>query len=284
MAVLSGVRGMHCKDFEFVLESQGLGPLPADAREHLAVCVHCQDFLADLDSIVATAQSLPAEVTPPDRIWISLRAQLEAEGIIKQPAAPPETSPWWESLRAWFQPRSLATAAGVVVVAAAIFLTHIPSAFQKSKQTAGQISVAQPNAQNNPAAQTSKSVQASAVSSALAKAPGPAPAPAPVTVRLHAQAPVPSRIKDLAPSPSENASTTLTQAELSVPDMSLAGNSRVDASLRDNLRTLNDFIAECEKHLKQNPQDQLAREYLYSAYQQKADLLAAMMDSGRSDH
>jgi ribosomal protein S15P/S13E len=50
------------------------------------------------------------------------------------------------------------------------------------------------------------------------------------------------------------------------------------------LRTLNEFIAECEKHLKQNPQDQLAREYLYSAYQQKADLLAAMMDSGRSDH
>jgi hypothetical protein len=275
---------MHCKDFEIVLESKGLGPLSADAREHLAACVNCQDLLADLDSIVATAQSLPAEVTPPDRIWISLRAQLEAEGIIKEPAAVPESSVWWESMRAWFQPRSLATAAGLVVVAAAIFLTHIPSTFQKSKQTAGQITPTQPGPQKPPVAQNSQSLQASVANPAPVKAPAPAPAPAPVTAKLHAQSPVPSRIKNLAPSPSENASTTLTQAELSVPDMSLAGNSRVDASLRDNLRTLNEFIAECEKHLKQNPQDQLAREYLYSAYQQKADLLAAMMDSGRSDH
>ncbi len=80
------------------------------------------------------------------------------------------------------------------------------------------------------------------------------------------------------------ASSTLSQAEMDLPDMQLAGNSRVDASLRENLKTLNEFIAECEQHLKQNPQDQLAREYLYTAYQQKADLLAAMMESGRSEH
>ena len=92
------------------------------------------------------------------------------------------------------------------------------------------------------------------------------------------------RVKELAPSPSETASSTLAQAELSVSDMQQAGNSRVDSSLRDNMRTLNQFIAECEQHLKQNPQDQLAREYLNAAYQQKADLLAAMMESGRSNH
>jgi len=28
----------------------------------------------------------------------------------------------------------------------------------------------------------------------------------------------------------------------------------------------------------------VAREYLYSAYQQKAELLSAMMESGRSEH
>lgn len=271
---------MHCKDFESVLESQGLGPLSADARDHLAACVNCQDFLADLDSIVATAQTLPAEVTPPDRIWISLRAQLEAEGIIKETAAIPESSSWWETLRAWFQPRSLATAgAGLVVVAAAVFLTHMHPV------------ASQPTAKSQPVVEHSVMQQAAAIpapaASTAASAPAPtAPIAAPTVVaKAHATpAPARSRIKELAPSPSESASTTLTQAELSVPDMSLAGNSRVDASLRDNLRTLNEFIAECEKHLKQNPQDQLAREYLYSAYQQKADLLAAMMDSGRSDH
>jgi ribosomal protein S15P/S13E len=98
------------------------------------------------------------------------------------------------------------------------------------------------------------------------------------------QKPAPSRAPELGPSPSESASFTLSQAELDVPNMQLAGNSQVDASLRQNLRTLNAFIAECEQHLKQNPQDELAREYLYTAYQQKADLLAAMMESGRGDN
>jgi len=62
--------------------------------------------------------------------------------------------------------------------------------------------------------------------------------------------------------------------------MQLAGNSHVDASLRQNLRTLNAFIASANAS-EQNPQDELAREYLYTAYQQKPSLLAAMMESGR---
>jgi len=54
--------------------------------------------------------------------------------------------------------------------------------------------------------------------------------------------------------------------------------------MRANLRTLNEFIAECKDRLAENPQDQLTREYLNVAYQQKAELLSAMMDSGRSEH
>jgi hypothetical protein len=54
--------------------------------------------------------------------------------------------------------------------------------------------------------------------------------------------------------------------------------------MRANLRTLNEFIAECKARLAQNPQDQLTREYLNVAYQQKAELLSAMMESGRSEH
>ena len=69
---------MHCKELESVLETQGLGQLPEDARLHLATCGACQGFIADLNAIVSVAKSLPAEVDPPDRIWISLRAQLEA--------------------------------------------------------------------------------------------------------------------------------------------------------------------------------------------------------------
>ncbi len=52
----------------------------------------------------------------------------------------------------------------------------------------------------------------------------------------------------------------------------------VAASLRQNLDIVDNSIALCEKSLHQNPQNQLARDSLYSAYQQKAQLLAMMVD------
>src|SRR5260370_41651687 len=58
--------------------------------------------------------------------------------------------------------------------------------------------------------------------------------------------------------------------------------SPVDTSLRENLATLNAFIKECRKRLQGDPTDQVARDYLAAAYQQKAEILAAMMERGRS--
>ncbi len=64
--------------------------------------------------------------------------------------------------------------------------------------------------------------------------------------------------------------------------MQLASTSAVDNSFRQNLQQVNDFIADCERRLNAEPQDELAREYLSNAYQQKAELLSAMMDRGGS--
>ncbi len=256
---------MHCKELESVLETQGLEQLPKDARLHLATCGACQGFIADLNSIVSAAKSLPAEVAPPDRIWISLRAQLEAEGLIKEPVEVSGGSPWWESFTAWMKPRTFATVAGAaLVLAIAVFVTRTPQTPYPGV------------AKNQPGTEAPRPAQAGTTASASPSSTVP--------VIASSQGPAPSRPKELAPSPSESASFTLDQAELDVPNMQLAGNSQVDASLRQNLRTLNAFIAECELHLKQNPQDELAREYLNTAYQQKADLLAAMMESGRGDN
>jgi len=74
----------------------------------------------------------------------------------------------------------------------------------------------------------------------------------------------------------------LNKQEADVRNMHLASTSPVDATLDQNLREIDGFITDCERHLKQTPQDELAREYLADAYQQKAELLAAMMDRGRS--
>jgi hypothetical protein len=86
------------------------------------------------------------------------------------------------------------------------------------------------------------------------------------------------------PVPPEIAATVkqVNQQEIDLRNMHLVGTTPVDAALQQNLEEVDDFIADCERHLKEAPQDEVAREYLYSAYQQKAELLAAMMDRGRS--
>jgi hypothetical protein len=257
---------MHCKELESVLETEGLGQLPKDARLHLATCGVCQGLLADLNSIASVAKSIPAEVNPPERIWISLRAQLETEGLIKEPVEAAEHSSWWESFTALFRPRAFATAgAGVLVLAIALFVARTQHTPKPGAAT------------NQPVAESTRPVPTQETASVSSQ-------PAPVASLPASKGTTSSKINELAPSPSESASFTLNQAELEVPNMQLAGNSQVDLALRQNLRTLNAFIAECELHLKQNPQDELAREYLNTAYQQKADLLAAMMESGRGDN
>ena len=256
---------MHCKELESVLEAEGLEQLSKDARLHLATCGDCQGLIADLNSITAAAKSIPAEVNPPDRIWISLRAQLEAEGLIKEPVGVSEKTSWWESFVAAWKPRTFAAVtAAALVLAAAVYVKRGPH-----NDLSGVVKKQVPVESTRPA-----QTQVAAVPPVTTLPANAAPA----------QGSAPSKTKELAPSPSESASFTLNQAELDVPNMQLAGNSQVDAALRQNLRTLNAFIAECELRLKQNPQDELAREYLYAAYQQKADLLAAMMESGRGDN
>jgi hypothetical protein len=248
---------MHCKELESVLEAEGLAPLPAEAQHHLAGCQHCQDLLADFSAIAVAAKTIPAEVQPPDRIWVSVRAQLEAEGIIHEPVDVLELAPksqnWWSNLSGLFRPRNLATVGVALLLAVGAF-------FQGRRS-------------NQPSQSASNIPVGANIAAGAAPESNPVPGIAP---------PV-GASKVALPSPSE-AGVTLQQAEQDLPNIRLAGNSTVDTSLRQNLHTVDEFIAECEHHLKLNPQDELAREYLFSAYQQKAELLAAMMDSGRSEN
>jgi hypothetical protein len=49
-------------------------------------------------------------------------------------------------------------------------------------------------------------------------------------------------------------------------------------SFQHNLGIVDDLIAVCEKSVRELPDDPVARDYLYGAYQQKAVLLATAMD------
>jgi len=220
---------MQCKDVELVVEQDGLAPLPEAARAHLAACGQCREFVADLATIVSVANELPAEVAPPARLWLSLQAQLELEGIIKTPVVPArdQRSSWWQGFTDLFPSRALATATvGLLIVAAgALEFWLPPDALREAPR-----SVASP-AWQIPFAQTAK---------------------------------------------------VLNEQEIDLRNMQLASTSAVDTSFRQNLQQVDDFIADCERRVHAAPQDDLAREYLSNAYQQKAELLSAMMDRGGS--
>ncbi len=224
---------MQCRDVEFVVEQEGLAPLPEAARAHVANCSHCREFVADLATIVSMANELPAEVEPPARVWISLQAQLELEGIIKNPvvSAHGERAPWWHRFSDLFRSRALATAAvGLMIVVAGVMELRLGHDEVPTPPTAA----ARPDGQI-PFAQTAK---------------------------------------------------VLNEQEIDLRNMQLAGTSasRVDDSFRLNLQQVDDFIADCERRVIDAPQDELAREYLSNAYQQKAELLSAMMDREGSLH
>jgi hypothetical protein len=59
-----------------------------------------------------------------------------------------------------------------------------------------------------------------------------------------------------------------------------ADNPDVTATLNRNLAIVDNMISMCEKSVREDPQNEMTRDYLYSAYQQKADLLASMAESG----
>ncbi|HEY4739509.1 MAG TPA: anti-sigma factor [Candidatus Acidoferrales bacterium] len=59
-------------------------------------------------------------------------------------------------------------------------------------------------------------------------------------------------------------------------------NQAVNASFQKNLQIVDKYIAMCEKSVREEPENELARDYLYGAYQQKADLLAEMSERGEN--
>jgi hypothetical protein len=73
---------------------------------------------------------------------------------------------------------------------------------------------------------------------------------------------------------------------LTVGSDSIPGLQRQDTavtdSLRRNLQIVDNFISICEKSVREQPDNQMAREYLYGAYQQKAELLATAMNRSMS--
>jgi hypothetical protein len=59
-------------------------------------------------------------------------------------------------------------------------------------------------------------------------------------------------------------------------------NPAITASLHQNLAIVDNYISLCEKSVQEEPENEVARDYLYSAYKQKADLLAQIGERGEN--
>lgn len=132
---------MLCNEVESVLEKEGFMPVPEAARAHVASCSSCQSLVADLTEIVATAHLLPTEVEPPSRVWVSLRNQLESEGIIRTHGA---RNAWWGGFPELFRSRALASVAVGFVIIAAVALQiprHVIAPIQ-ARSVYGDVAVA----------------------------------------------------------------------------------------------------------------------------------------------
>ncbi len=57
-------------------------------------------------------------------------------------------------------------------------------------------------------------------------------------------------------------------------------NPVITASLHQNLAIVDNYISLCEKSVSEDPEDEVARDYLFDAYHTKADLLAQISERG----
>jgi hypothetical protein len=214
-----------CRDFQDHFEPSDDSPRldsspDLNARAHLRDCPACRSFVQDLGLIRSAAAELAAsDPEPPARIWFSLRAELEKEGVIRD--TPSNSKSWLEELfggRLGALPRP--------VLAGGYLCALLAIAFGLS---------------------------------------------GPINSRINRQ-----RWLDGTQSATEPLSAQLMSAEKASFSSLPASESPVTASLHQNLEIVDNYISLCENSVREEPENELAREYLYEAYHQKADLLAQL--------
>jgi hypothetical protein len=124
----------ECRQFEIDLADYLEGESRPEVARHAEACPFCSVVLADLELLRSEARALPME-EPPARIWSNVRAQLAAEGVIREQV----------SWRQWFSLGNLQHAAAPLGALAclAIFgaILLVPTSSMDHAKTAGWLSL-----------------------------------------------------------------------------------------------------------------------------------------------
>jgi hypothetical protein len=222
---------MSCNEFHNQLEGWMEDERSQEARAHVASCAGCRALIADLDAIQQRAHAWAAdEVSPPERVWVSLRAQLEAEGMIRGAAAGAVAREAAKPKHGWFA--GIFDALPRPLLAGAYLAALIGASIALTGQSTRQLDEARwMNGTQNTTGALSADLQ---------------------------------------------------NAERDTVSAMNQSDPVVTASLHDNLAIVDNYIALCEKSVREDPENEIARDYLYEAYEQKADLLAQMTERGVS--
>ncbi|HTU34861.1 MAG TPA: anti-sigma factor [Candidatus Acidoferrum sp.] len=279
------------------------GARPAEAQSHVARCPDCQRWAEDFAAITIAARATDEyEPEPPAYLWNSIRAQLENEGIIRQPRlVRPQCDAFIDQLDLWLE--------GARPAEAQSHVAACPDCRLLAGDFAAITIAARATAEHEPEppAYLWNSIRAQLESEGIIRQPRPSVIPAPAKPRrgwfglprtamagafaavlavvgLFARGPLTQRINDYRWMQGTQTSTALLTAQLNTVEhatvASLRSDPLVEASLHKNLAIVDNYIALCEKSVRENPQSEMARDFLYDAYQQKADLLAQMNEQG----
>jgi hypothetical protein len=215
---------MGCNEFLGHLDAWMEGERRSDVRAHVRDCPRCRGLAEDMEAIRSTALGI-ANFTedPPERIWTSLAAQLEREGLIHDGWRPTTKSiwRWWDGMLTALPRPALAGFYLAALVAVAFALSG------------------------------------------------------PIHTRLNEHSWITSTERSTMPLDAQ-----LDSAQVATVASLGNYNPAVTASLHQNLAIVNNYIVLCEKNVQEDPENEMARDYLFEAYQQKADLLGEMAERG----
>ena len=219
---------MQCKEFDVVAEQWLEGERPVEAQAHLNVCTRCRTFVSELEAIAAVGREIGAdEVEAPERVWVSLRNQLEAEGLIRveepQAVASPES---WRDAFGGMLEMLRRPVLGLAYAGALVLAVMILPVTNNDRPTGSLPQITQ--------------------------------------------------ISDKFGSVENDVRKVLAGSLVK-------RNPVVAVTYRDNLAIVDKFIVLCEKTVRENPNDSMARDYLLQAYQQKAELLSTLAERGVGD-
>lgn len=293
----------ECDAFVDQVDSWIEGLRPTEAQSHVSSCPVCRSLAEDFAAITAAARAIAAcDSEPPAYLWNSIRSRLETEGIIRQPrAAFAECDAFVNQLDSWME--GARSAQGLSHVSACLDCRGFAEDLDAIAATARSIAADG----NEPPAYLWDSIRAQLENEGIIRqarptVPAPAkgwrgwfdfvprPALAGAFVAILAVAaffgtgPVRQRINDYRWMQGTQTSTASLTSQLDTVEhatvASLHSDPLVETALHKNLAIVDNYIALCEKSVRENPQSEMARDFLYDAYQQKADLLAQMNEQG----